>query len=58
MWDRFFQKEFGKSGSQKFTKIENPTFGQNQFKIDANRLNMDLKNIAGSILKGFKFMLT
>ena len=43
MWDRFFQKEFGKSGYQQFQKIENPKFGQNRFKIDVNRLNMDLK---------------
>ena len=43
MWDRFFQKEVGKSGSQKFKKIENPKFGQNRIKIDVNRLNMDLE---------------
>ena len=50
MWDRFFQKEFGKSGSRKFQKNEkkqkengNPEFGQNRFKIDVNRINMDSK---------------
>ena len=42
MWDRFFRKEFGKSGSQKLPKIENPRFVGNRFKIDVNRLNMDL----------------
>ena len=39
----FFRKEFGKSGFQKLPNIENPTFGQNRFKINVNRLNMGLK---------------
>ena len=43
MWDRFFQKEFGKSGSQQIQKIENPKLGGNRFKIDANRFDMGLK---------------
>ena len=43
MWDRFFRKEFGKSGSQKLSKIENPKFVGNRFKIDVDGLNVDLE---------------
>ena len=43
MWDRFFQKEFGKSETQKIKKIENPKNDQNRFKIDVDRLNMGLE---------------
>ena len=41
MWDRFFQKEFGKSGSQKIQKIENRKFGQTRCKY----IKYGLKNI-------------
>ena len=39
----FFKNSSENRYPTKFQKIENPQFGQNRFKIDVNRLNMNLK---------------